>query len=103
MRDRGGGRYKNLAPREHFVVAAFAATKLCRVRFPRAERGAKFAKRAFARDRGSSDLSLTALPAVVIRFRFLHAVRDHGDRQSDLDHALEELRKSEADQQTDYG
>ena len=33
------------------VVAASAATKLDHIRFPRAERGAEFVERTFARDR----------------------------------------------------
>jgi len=40
-----------LARPERFAVAASAATKLGRIRVPRAERGAKFVKRAFVRDR----------------------------------------------------
>jgi hypothetical protein len=40
---------QSLTPLKHFVVAASAATKLGRVLFPRAERGAKIFKRAFAR------------------------------------------------------
>jgi cytochrome c oxidase assembly factor CtaG len=45
---------QNLAPREHFAVAASAATKPGRVPFPRAERGAKFVTRAFARVRATT-------------------------------------------------
>jgi hypothetical protein len=37
---REGGGYKVLARREHFVVAAFAATKNSATSFPRAKRGA---------------------------------------------------------------
>ena len=46
---------QNLAPPEHFVATASAAAKLGHVRFPRAERGAKIVKRAFARDRGEDE------------------------------------------------
>jgi hypothetical protein len=49
MCGRGGGRYKDSAPREHFAVAASAATNLIHTRYPRAERGAKVVERAFAR------------------------------------------------------
>jgi hypothetical protein len=44
---------QNVTLREHVLVAASAATRFGHVRFPRAERGAKFVKRAFARDRAA--------------------------------------------------
>jgi hypothetical protein len=53
---------QNLALNKHFVVAAYAATKLCRAGFPRAERGAKLVKRAFARHRGTPVLRPPAFP-----------------------------------------
>jgi len=49
MCGRGGGPPQGLTLPEHFAVATFAATKFGRVHSPRAERGAKFVKRAFAR------------------------------------------------------
>ena len=60
MRDARSRRrpLENPAPRKRFVVAAFAATTTVPARYPalgaRAERGAKFLKRAFARGEGDS-------------------------------------------------
>src|SRR5436305_6815748 len=53
--------------------------------------------------RATSNLAVIPIRAVVAGFRLLHAVREHGDRQSDLDDALEQLRESEADQQSHHG
>ena len=46
---------QNLALPEHFVATASAAAKLRHVHFPRAKRGAKIVKRAFARDRRTDE------------------------------------------------
>ena len=122
MCGRGGGRYK-ISRCWHFVVAASAATKFGDVRFPRAERGAKFVKRAFARDRQRAmtavaqlakaqtgvsvphklNLVVSGVRAVVIRFRLFHAVGDQRDVAMPIWMTrLKSLRESEADQETDH-
>lgn len=54
MCGRGGGPLQSVTLREHFVVADSAATQFGHVRFPRAKRGARLVKRAFARARAAS-------------------------------------------------
>src|SRR5258706_5862342 len=53
LRGRGGGRYKNLAPREHFVVAASAATNTLAARFPALSAGLDSRERLRVRVRRS--------------------------------------------------
>jgi putative membrane protein len=67
---------QSFALREHFAVAASAATKPRHARLPRAERGARFVTRAFARDRAvlrAASLAALLLPATA----YAHAGHHH--------------------------